>query len=49
MQLIPFWLSAPCSAWVSWKASPFAPMTTSFAGALWTPRVLSVRAQMPAT
>ena len=49
MQLIPSRLSSPCSTEVSWKPSRVAPMTTSLAGALWTPRVSSVRAHTPAT
>ena len=48
MQLMPERLRPPCSSCVTWNASPFTPSTTSLAGALWTPRVLSVRAQTPA-
>ena len=49
MQLIPTLLRPPCSAWVTWNPSPLAPRMTSFAGALWTPRVSSTRHQTPAT
>ena len=49
MQLMPTLLRPPCSACVTWKPRPFAPMMTSLAGALWTPRVPSVRHQTPAT
>ena len=45
---MPRWFRPPCTSWVIWNASPFTPSTTSFAGALCTPRVLSVRAQTPA-
>ena len=49
MQLIPTLLSPPCSACVIWKPSPLTPIVISLAGALWTPRVESVRHQTPAT
>ena len=49
MQLMPTLFRPPCSAWVTWKPRPLAPMTISFAGALWTPRVASVRHHRPAT
>ena len=40
MQLMPTLFRPPCSACVTWKPRPLAPRTTSFAGALWTPRVV---------
>ena len=46
---MPTLLSPPCSACVIWKPRPLAPRITSFAGALWTPRVPSTRHQTPAT
>ena len=49
MQSIPARLRLSCSAPVSVYARSLAPSTTSFAGALCTPRVESVRHQMPAT
>ena len=49
MQLIPDGLSWSCSPLVMLSSSEIAPRTTSLAGALWTPRVSSLRAQMPAT
>ena len=48
MQLIPLGLSWSCSALVRLSARLIAPRTTSLAGALWTPRVSSLRAQIPA-
>ena len=48
MQLTPVRLSSPCSACVIWNPSPLAPMMTSFAGALCTPRVESTRDHTPA-
>ena len=48
MQLIPSGLSRSCSAFVIFVSSAIVPRTTSFAGALCTPRVASDRAQMPA-
>src|ERR1044072_1879698 len=49
MQLMPTLFRPPCSACVTWKPRPLAPRTTSFAGALCTPRVESVRHHRPAT
>ena len=49
MQLMPRWFRPPCSSPVIWKPRPLTPIVTSLAGALWTPRVPSVRAQTPAT
>jgi len=49
MQLIPLGFSWSCSPLVMLSSSVIAPRTTSFAGALWTPRVSSLRAQIPAT
>ena len=48
MQLMPIGLSRPCSALVMFISTSSAPRTTSLAGAFQTPRVSSVRAQMPA-
>jgi hypothetical protein len=48
MQLIPIGLSSPCSALVMLTSTSSAPRTISLAGAFQTPRVSSVRAQMPA-
>src|SRR3954453_20411775 len=47
MQLMPTLLRPPCSAVVIWKPSPLAPITTSLAGALCTPRCPSVRHLRP--
>jgi hypothetical protein len=48
MQLIPIGFSVPCSALVMFISTSRAPRITSLAGAFHTPRVSSVRAQMPA-
>ena len=49
MQLIPAGFSWSCSFFVSANSSASAPRKTSLAGALWTPRSSSLRAQTPAT
>src|SRR6266702_4224662 len=49
MQLTATGLSWSCSPLVMFSSGAIAPRTTSLAGALWTPRVASLRAQMPAT
>src|SRR5437762_3409747 len=46
--LMPCGLSRSCSLLVICSSSEIAPRTTSLAGALCTPRVSSLRAQMPA-
>jgi hypothetical protein len=43
MQLTPFGLRRSCSPFEMLYFKPSAPRTISFAGALWTPRSLSVR------
>src|SRR6266699_3743671 len=48
MTLIPCGFSRSCSLLVTCNSREIAPRTTSFAGALCTPRVSSLRAQMPA-
>ena len=48
MQLMPTGLSRSCSFLVICISSAIAPRTTSLAGALCTPRVSSLRPQMPA-
>src|SRR5216684_1992496 len=48
MQLIPCGFSRSCSLLVMLSSRVMAPRTTSLAGALWTPRVSSLRPQMPA-
>ena len=45
---MPVGLSSSCSLRVSWVSSATAPRMTSFAGALCTPRVASLRAHTPA-
>src|SRR3954451_14883221 len=47
-QLMPTGLSRSCSFFVIWVSSDTAPRTTSLAGALCTPRLSSLRPQMPA-
>ena len=44
---MPLGLSRSCSLRVMFVSSWIAPRTTSLAGALWTPRVASLRAQIP--
>ena len=48
MQLTPIGFSWSCSARVRFSSSEMTPRTISFAGALWTPRSPSLRAQIPA-
>ncbi len=48
-QLMPTGLSRSCSALVRLVWSAIAPLMTSLAGALCTPRVSSLRAHTPAT
>ncbi len=48
MQFTAIGLSTSCSPLVMLSSRVTAPRTTSLAGALWTPRVASLRAQMPA-
>ena len=48
MQLMPTGLSRSCSFLVTWISRLIAPRITSLAGALCTPRVSSLRPQMPA-
>ena len=48
MQLIPTGFSRSCSLRVIWVSSSIAPRTISLAGALCTPRVSSLRPQIPA-
>src|SRR5688500_18330575 len=48
MQLMPHGFSWSCSPFVIFSSRDIAPRTISFAGALWTPRVSSLRAQTPA-
>ena len=46
--LTPAMLSGPCCSLVISCSTPSAPTMLTLAGALWTPRVASIFAQMPA-